>query len=176
MLRAGFGTKLAWLADPEQEVVFVGRDDADGQRSADLAGAVGIRRIAGYLHGGMTAWREEKRPVQGTDRLSVEALHERWAADRQSVQVLDVRERAEWVDGHIPDSVHVAYHDIEGVPPDVDADRPIAVMCASGQRAAVGASLLQRYGARNVIHVVDGGVPLWQRRGWAIEEPHAAAS
>ena len=30
MLRAGFGSRLAWIADREQDVVFVGRDDADG--------------------------------------------------------------------------------------------------------------------------------------------------
>ena len=34
-------------------------------------------------------------------------------------------------------------------------------MCASGQRAAIAASLLQRHGAETVIHVVDGGVPAW---------------
>ena len=31
-LRAGFGTKLAWVAEPGQEIVFIGRDDADGLR------------------------------------------------------------------------------------------------------------------------------------------------
>ena len=34
MLNAGFGSKLAWLADREQEIVFVGRDDEDGRRPA----------------------------------------------------------------------------------------------------------------------------------------------
>ena len=66
MLRAGFGTKLAWLADREQEVVLVGRDDEDGRRAASLAAAVGIRRLAGFLAGGMTSWREEKRPVDAS--------------------------------------------------------------------------------------------------------------
>jgi rhodanese-related sulfurtransferase len=33
------------------------------------------------------------------------------------------------------------------------------VICASGQRAAVAASLVARAGAERVIHVVDGGVP-----------------
>jgi rhodanese-related sulfurtransferase len=42
-------------------------------------------------------------------------------------------------------------------------------MCGSGQRAAVGASLLRRQGAREVIHVVEGGVPRWAREGWPIE-------
>jgi len=40
------------------------------------------------------------------------------------------------------------------------------VICASGQRAAVGASLVQRFGGRAVLHVVDGGVGAWARRGW----------
>ena len=47
-------------------------------------------------------------------------------------------------------------------------------MCGSGQRAAVAASLLQRYGAEQVIHVVDGGVPQWKREGWPTEQPETA--
>ena len=54
------------------------------------------------------------------------------------------------------------------VPGELDRDRPIAVGCASGQRAAVGASLLQRHGATAVWHVVEGGVPRWERQGWPI--------
>lgn len=171
MLRAGFGSKLAWLADPDQDVVFIGRDDEDGRRAAELAAAVGITCVAGYLHGGMTAWREEKRPVERVARLTVDELHDRWESDRDNLQVLDVREQTEWDAGHIPNSVHEPYHDINHVPDGIDPDRPVAVVCGSGQRAAVGASLLQRYGARDVIHVVEGGVPLWQRRGWPVDSP-----
>ena len=42
MLQAGFGTRLAWIAGPDQEVVLVGRDDADALRAAELAAAVGV--------------------------------------------------------------------------------------------------------------------------------------
>jgi hydroxyacylglutathione hydrolase len=61
LVRAGVGTTLAWIADPEQEVVFMGRDDEDGRRAGQLAVAVGIGKLGGYLHGGMTSWRQEKR-------------------------------------------------------------------------------------------------------------------
>jgi hydroxyacylglutathione hydrolase len=44
-------------------------------------------------------------------------------------------------------------------------------VCGTGQRAAVAASLLRRYGAERVIHVVQGGVPRWKREGWPIDEP-----
>jgi len=166
--RAGFGSKLAWLAAPGQPLVLVGRDDEDALEAAGLAAAVGLREIAGYLAGGMTSWREERRPVASVARMTVPELHERWE-DGDRPQVLDVRERSEWDAGRIPGSVFTPYHDIDGVPDGMDPARPVAVVCGSGQRSAVAASMLQRLGARDVIHVVDGGVPRWRREGWPIE-------
>ena len=165
MLRSGFGTKLAWIADPDQEVVFIGRDDDDGHVAAQLAVAVGVRNLGGYLAGGMTSWRMEKRDVESIERIEVPELHERNGA----LQVLDVREETEWKAGHIPDSVHVPYHDIHSLPEGIDPDKPVAVVCASGQRSAVAASLLKAHGAREVIHVVNGGVGTWERLGYPIE-------
>ncbi len=164
-VRAGFGTKLAWVADRDREVVLVGRDDADAIHAAHLAASVGVRRIAGYLGGGMQNWREEKRPTESIERIDVSALRGRGDA----VQILDVRARGEWNDGHIPGSINVPYHDIAGVPERVDAERPVAVICSSGQRSAVAASLLIRHGVKHVIHVADGGVGTWQTAGWPIE-------
>jgi hydroxyacylglutathione hydrolase len=170
-VQAGFGTKLAWLADRDQEVVLIGRDDEEAKRAAHLAGSVGIRKLGGYLAGGMTTWREEKRPTQGIERIDVPELHER--AD--DVQILDVREESEWNDGHIPGSILAPYHDLHELPDELDRDQPVAVLCSSGQRAATAASLLQRYGVEHPIHVVDGGVGTWARKGWPIEEASAAA-
>lgn len=36
--------------------------------------------------------------------------------------------------------------------------RPVAVICASGERSGIAASLLRHHGADDVIHMVDGGV------------------
>jgi glyoxylase-like metal-dependent hydrolase (beta-lactamase superfamily II)/rhodanese-related sulfurtransferase len=164
-IRSGFGTKLAWVADRDQPIVLVGRDDADALRAAHLAAAVGITNLGGYLAGGMTTWREEKRPTESIERIDVPGLHDR-AGD---VQVLDVRERGEWESGHIPGATWTPYHDIQGIPDGIDPERPVAAICASGQRAAVAASLLRRHGAERTIHVVDGGVRTWAARGWPLE-------
>jgi len=164
MLNAGFGSALAWIADREQEIVLIGRGDEDAREAARLATAVGIRKIGGYLHGGMTSWREERLPVERIERLSSDDLPDRVAADA-GLQVLDVRERSEWDAGHIPSSTHMPYHDLHEIPGALDPSRPIATICASGRRAAVAASLLARHGARHVIHVTDGGVGSWERAG-----------
>ncbi len=166
-VRAGFGTKLAWVAGREQPVVLIGRDDEDAVGAAQLAAAVGIRNIVGYLAGGMTSWREDKRPTESLERLDAAALHDR--AD--DVQVLDVREESEWRRGHIPGAIHAAYHDIHRIPDGIDPERPVAVICSSGQRSAVAASLLLRHGAQQVIHVTDGGVGTWAKHGWPIVQP-----
>jgi glyoxylase-like metal-dependent hydrolase (beta-lactamase superfamily II) len=163
-IRAGFGTKLAWIADRDTPIVLVGRDDADALRAAELAAAVGITSFAGYLAGGMTTWREEKRPTESIERIDVPALHERIG----EVQVLDVRERAEWQAGHLPGAVWTPYHDIAGIPDGIDPARPVAAICSSGQRAAVAASLLRRHGADHPVHVADGGVGTWSRNGWPL--------
>jgi len=170
MLRAGFGSKLAWLADRDQEVVFVGRDDDDGRRATQLAAAVGITNVAGYLAGGMTSWREEKRDTERIERLTVPEFHDRANGDKE-LQILDVREQSEWDAGHIPGSLHVPYHDIHELPEEIDPERPVAAICGSGERSAVAASQVQRFGARETLHVVDGGVGTWEKHGWPLERP-----
>jgi glyoxylase-like metal-dependent hydrolase (beta-lactamase superfamily II)/rhodanese-related sulfurtransferase len=167
MMRAGFGSKLAWLAGSGQQIVLVGRDDDDGRRAARLAVAVGITSLAGFLGGGMTSWRQERREVARIERLPLDELPER--ASEDGFQILDVRERSEWDAGHIPGSVHEPWHDIHGIPEGIDPQRPIAVVCGSGERSAVAASLLAGAGADDVIHVVEGGVPKWGRLGNPIE-------
>ena len=164
MLRQGFGTKLSWVADPAQEIVLVGRDDEDALVAGRLATAVGVRSLAGYLAGGMTSWRAERRDVARIARWTVEEL-----ADADGVQLVDVRELSEWRAGHVPGSLHRPYHDLHELPSEIDPERPVAAICASGQRSATAASLLSAHGAREVIHVVDGGVPLWARLGHPVE-------
>jgi hydroxyacylglutathione hydrolase len=175
-LRAGFGSKLAWLAEPRQPIVLVGRDDEDAIEAAHLAGAVGLRDIAGHLAGGMTSWREEQLGVERVERMTVPELHAHWERHATRLQILDVREQSEWDAVHIPGSLHQPYHDLRELPGGIDPHRPVAVVCGSGQRAAVAASLLQRHGAEHVIHVVEGGVARWEREGWPVAQPEAATA
>jgi glyoxylase-like metal-dependent hydrolase (beta-lactamase superfamily II)/rhodanese-related sulfurtransferase len=165
---SGFGSKLAWLAHHDQEIVFIGRDDADGRRAARLALAVGVRNIAGVLAGGMTNWRQERHPTACTERVSADDLAA-LLADEPELQLLDVRERSEWDAGHLPGSISTPWHDITEMPVELERDRPVAVICSAGVRSATAASLLTHHGASRVIHVTDGGVPELGRLGLRLE-------
>ena len=122
MLHAGFGTKLAWIADPDRDVILVGRDERDARDASRLAEAVGVRRLVGLLGGGMTVWRDEARDVDRVERLEVGDLPARRNAERD-LQVFDVRERSEWKRATLDGSPTRSYHDLRERPDDVDPGR-----------------------------------------------------
>ena len=130
--------------------MLVGRDDEDAREAAELAGAVGLtqhRRLP-RRRDDLVA-RGEAAASSAWSGSSVEELHERWDGRRRTgCSCSTSASRSEWDAGHIPGSIHTAYHDIHELPDELDAARPVAVICASGQRAAVAASLLQAASAR----------------------------
>jgi glyoxylase-like metal-dependent hydrolase (beta-lactamase superfamily II)/rhodanese-related sulfurtransferase len=71
--------------------------------------------------------------------------------------VLDVRRPDEWRAGHLAGAVHIPFWEVERRPGEVPAGE-VWVHCASGFRASIAASLLDRAG-RRVVHVDDD----WER-------------
>jgi hydroxyacylglutathione hydrolase len=75
------------------------------------------------------------------------------AWDRPGLVVLDVRRPDEWQAGHLAGAVHVPFWEIETRAAEVPVGE-VWVHCASGFRASIGASILDRAG-RRVVHVDD---------------------
>jgi hydroxyacylglutathione hydrolase len=158
MTHTGVGTRAAWVVDPESQVVLLAASDGDAQRLGRLLEAVGFWKLCGYVAGGIGAWRGEHLETHATPALDVQGLAERLSAD--DALLLDVREDDEWDEGHVEGSLHVPYHDLNnGLPAEIrEADKPLAVACSAGNRSSLAASLLERAGIPNVLHVADGGV------------------
>jgi len=165
--KGGFGTKLAWVAAGSEQIIFVGRDDEDGRRAGSLAASVGLADAVsrgGLLAGGWTSWNADGQPLVRLTRVAAKDVAP-YLEGKTPAQVLDVRAANEFATGYIPGSVNVPWHDVTGIPDGIDADKPVLVICASGLRAGTAASLLQRFGAKDVIHVFGGGVGTWASQG-----------
>ena len=80
--------------------------------------------------------------------------------------ILDVREKDEWDEEHIPDATHVSRGtielDIEEKVPDSDA--MIICHCGGGGRSALAAENLQKMGYKNV-RSMAGGFKAWRAAG-----------
>lgn len=80
------------------------------------------------------------------------------------MQILDVREVSEWNAGHIPGALHIPGGTLPPRLSDVPDDRPLTVVCGSGYRSTVAASLLLREGRRAVANLI-GGMTAYQAAG-----------
>ena len=90
--------------------------------------------------------------------------------DKAEFTLIDVREDHEWVNGHIPNAIHlgkgVIERDIEKIIP--DSNRKLVLYCGGGFRSALAAQSLQQMGYTNVFSM-DGGLRGWKSQGLTIE-------
>jgi hydroxyacylglutathione hydrolase len=163
----GFATKVARVVPPDAELVIVAASDGNELEAAELLAAVGLP-VRGFLGGGMTAWRAEERPVQRIETLDAEGLAQRLDGARGPL-VIDVRGAGEYASGHIPGSLHIPYEQLGERLGELPRDRPIAAICKAGKRSGLAASILQREGFDDVMHVSRGGVTAWRDSGRPLE-------
>ena len=96
----------------------------------------------------------------------------RGVAERiDEVQILDVREDYEWEAGRIESAIHVPLNDLmagQGIDR-LDQDRPVAVICRSGNRSELAHLMLKARGfdAYNVRDGMEG----WAREGLPYSAP-----
>jgi glyoxylase-like metal-dependent hydrolase (beta-lactamase superfamily II)/rhodanese-related sulfurtransferase len=166
----GFATKVARVVDPDVELIVVSASDGYELEAVELLASVGLH-VRGYLEGGMTAWRSEERPVSRIELIGPDALAERLEG-ADGILVLDVRDADEFASAHVPGSRHIPYGHLVDRLSELPRDRPIATICSGGKRSGLAASLLQREGFGEVIHVGHGGVGTWRDLGHRVKSSH----
>ncbi|MFR9775758.1 rhodanese-like domain-containing protein [Micromonospora sp. MS34] len=90
------------------------------------------------------------------------------AAHADGATVIDVREPAEYVRGHVAGASCIPLGHLPTSIRDLPHRRTVYVICASGNRSQVGAEILERAGidARSV----TGGTAAWARAGHPMTE------
>jgi molybdopterin/thiamine biosynthesis adenylyltransferase/rhodanese-related sulfurtransferase len=88
--------------------------------------------------------------------------------------LVDIRERDEWTEGHIPGAVHVPRGHLEARIEQVVSDRSRALVlyCAGGSRSAFAAKTLEELGYENVASLA-GGFTDWKRNGFPVQLPRS---
>jgi len=163
---ASFATWAGTVLDEDAAVVLV--LDAPGDLWTvvwDLL-RIGYPLPRGWLAGGMQAWRSAALPLEGLPQITVEELRRR--VDAGAVEVLDVRQPAEWLEGHVEGATFVTGAELPARLDDVPrTGRPVAVVCGSGYRSSVSASLLAARTDLDVVNVL-GGMGAWRAAGYPL--------
>ena len=132
---ASFG---AWAVDPETDdrpLVLLAPDQDSAHEMRDHLVRVGIDRVAGYATGMDGLPMATPRHIQPAELDTFDAA-----------LVLDVRNKTEHANGHIPGSSQLSAGQVLWNQDQLPADGTIVTYCQSGVRNSVAASALRRAG------------------------------
>ncbi len=84
--------------------------------------------------------------------------------NREDAVFLDIRDDAEYGDGHIPDAIHIPLKTLAERLTELEKyrDHPIIVCCRSGNRSTAAGSVLKKHNFKSVYNL-DGGISAWQK-------------
>ncbi len=152
----------AWVVPYDTPLLLVGDESAIEEATRALA-RVGLDEVQGFLRGGMATWLEAGLPVLHTAQVAPRDLHHQLMTATRP-QVLDVRTDAEWRSGHVPGALHIMGGYLNERLGEVPRDRPLVVMCGSGYRSTIAASVLERGGFTEITNLT-GGMKAWTDAG-----------
>jgi len=118
--------------------------------------------IALFITVGFIVYSEYQRRFRGFKELST--LQATLKQNHENALFVDVRERAEYTQGHLVDSKHIALSELDKKLSELgkDKQRPLIVYCASGNRSLGACAKLTNAGFESV-YSLTGGLYAWQK-------------
>jgi hydroxyacylglutathione hydrolase len=151
-----------WLVDYDRPLYLV-VDRADVARAVRDLIYIGVDNVAGYFETHAVATLAELgHPLHSYEVATVEKIA--GPVQRGDVVVVDVRNETEWAEGHLPESKHIMLGYLAQRAGEVVDHRPVVVLCRTGNRSAIGASILLAQGAKEVMNL-QGGIRDWEAAG-----------
>jgi glyoxylase-like metal-dependent hydrolase (beta-lactamase superfamily II)/rhodanese-related sulfurtransferase len=145
-----FGSWVGWLLPYQAPIVLVAEPGQEVAEAVTQLARIGIDSVRGVVR------NLDRAPTSRFELIDVPTFRRRMA-DR-STQVLDVRMPTEWETVRLDGATErfVADLAIERIPASLDPDRPVLIICGSGRRAVIAATLLGRAGFQPAVLVGAG--------------------
>jgi glyoxylase-like metal-dependent hydrolase (beta-lactamase superfamily II)/rhodanese-related sulfurtransferase len=154
-LNGNFATFAGWTLPVEAEILLVADREADIRTATVWLRRVGLDKATGYLEGGMMSWNLAGMPTEHVAQLSPQELNDRVRSHR-GMQLIDARSPREFEEMHIPGARNIPAPDLRMRYGELAGDQPVIVICSTGMRSSLAASLLQRNGIKDVRNVAGG--------------------
>ncbi len=154
-----FGLMLAWLFAADTPLLLMTGDEEDLTDALDSMMVVGMTNPVYALSGDVESWRAAGLPIVSLPLATPAELAQRLASGAIG-SVVDVREPTELGGGLIEGAINMPYRQFRQLTDWPTLAEPVAVVCNSGNRSTLAASLLARYGVP-VINLA-GGTTAWQ--------------
>ena len=147
------------LRDVNTKILLVTDAGKESETMTRLS-RVGFDKVVGYLEGGFAAWKSAGMPVDRLMTLTPQQL-----AEKEDVNLLDVRRESEYYSEHVVDAVNAPLDTWWDSMAKIDRTKKYYVYCKSGNRAGIFSSIMKKEGYRNLIVVNQGGIEEIKKTG-----------
>lgn len=153
-------TWLGMVVDPSERIALIAASVSEAEQALIAFRRAGYDDICGY-HVGVGDWIGRGEETGFLPQLSIHGL-KRVLDKYANHSVLDVRRDDEWQAGHIAGAVHVPLQRLIEQGVDLGAPEHISVICRTGYRSNIAASVLKSRGFEHVYSVI-GGMAAWEK-------------
>jgi len=154
-LQANFPTFAGWVVPPDKDILLVTSNGAEVPEAVEWLRRVGMDRTVGFLNGGTPAWATSGLPLKHIPQLCSQELGDMVRHHGEAVFV-DVRAQSEYQTGHIQGAINIPVADLRTRYAELDRATETVVICSSGSRSSLAASMLARKGFTNVKNAAGG--------------------
>lgn len=159
------GSFAGWLLDPNEELILVASNFEEAKLAKLQLHRIRFDCIAGYLAPSLTAWAASGGSFGTIQVLDSSEVHHRIYNKTKNWSLLDVRGKKEHEKMSIPGTMHIYVGELPEHLENLEKDKSYTVMCGSGARATIAASLLIKAGFNNV-DLFLGSMGAWQSHGY----------
>ena len=152
-----FATWAGYVIDADSPILLVGSRE-QVEEAATRLGRIGLDRVVGYLDRDVSdisdlgSLQRFERYCPNTLRTALES--------GTGPKLLDVRTAGEFESGHVDGAVNIPLNRLEERLEEVPQG-PLVVICRSGYRSILGASILQANGI-DAVSDLEGGMLAWE--------------
>jgi len=148
-----------WFLSYDKPILLV--SDSDNIKPAvKQLFRLGYDNIAGYLKGGITSWTKagyKTSSIATADAIDIKEMEQ----TGKNPFILDIRDKDEALQTPIPSSLRIKLTDLPDKFDEVPGAKNLNIVCGSGVRSMIAASLLKRAGFDN-LSVPLGGISGWK--------------
>lgn len=162
--------RVGFVLPSDAPVILLLKNPEDYRRVVYSLARVGYDNVIGYLADSLDTWEALGLPITSGDVKDIEPAElNELIVDGSGLQIVDVREPWEFMQGHVPNARLVPLGQLMNRIDELNPEQPVAVICATGSRSQSAAALFGRQGFKTIYNV-RGGTYGWMQNGLPLEQ------
>ncbi len=150
-----------WLLDYSDDILLIADSQQQANQTLKHLDRLDYKGVRGSLIPSLTGWAKAAQQFSSLATVNARTVEDRVSSDDNNWQLIDVRSEHEFDSGHIDGAVPIYVGRLPEKLEQLDKSKHYTVMCESGARATIAASVLLRAGFDNV-DVFLGAMGAWR--------------